>query len=143
MSTVNDVLVHKGRQVWTIDPDASVLDAIHEMAARDVGALVVTEGARMLGVISEREYARGVALLGRSSQDTRVRQIMRTGLPTVAINTEVALCMALMTEHRVRHLPVMAGLELIGLVSIGDLVAAIIDEQRLVIDQLSEYITHG
>jgi len=141
MQTVNEVLSRKGRQVWTIDPDATVFDAVRLMAAKDIGALVVMEGAQMLGVISEREYSRSVVLLGRSSQDTRVRHIMRTELPQVGLETEVGLCMALMTDHRTRHLPVMSGAELIGLVSLGDLVAAIISEQRQVIDQLSDYIT--
>lgn len=143
MQTINDILARKGRQVWTIDPDATVLDAIRQMADKNVGALVVMEGTRLLGVITEREYARGVALQGRSSDDTRVRLIMREGLPRVGPQTELGLCMSLMTEHRTRHLPVCNDKELIGIVSIGDLVAAIIDEQRLVIDQLSEYITHG
>lgn len=137
MCTVSEVLAQKGRQVWRIDPDATVLDAIREMAARDVGALVVMEGARVVGVISEREYARNVALAGRSSRDTRVRQIMRTGLPAVGMQTEVGLCMALMTAHRIHHLPVMSGPELVGVVSMGDLVAATIDEQRAVIAHLT------
>jgi CBS domain-containing protein len=143
MQTVEQLLDKKGHQVWTIDPDASVLDAIGEMAARDVGALVVVEGASVVGLISERQYARGVALAGRSSRDTRVRDIMRTGVPEVTLDTDIDTCMALMTEYRTRHLPVMAGEELVGLVSIGDLVAGIIAEQQTTIAHLEHYIASG
>lgn len=143
MQTVSQLLDRKGRQVWTIDPDASVLDAIGEMADKDVGALVVMEGARVVGIVSERQYARGVALAGRSSRDTRVRDIMRTGVPRVAPGTDVQTCMELITQHRTRHLPVMQGEELVGLVSIGDLVAAIIADQQSTIEQLESYIATG
>ena len=143
MQTVSQLLDRKGRQVWTIDPDATVLDAIGEMADKNVGALVVVEGARVLGVISERHYARSVALAGRSSCDTRVRDIMRSAVPQVTPSTDVNTCMQLITEHRTRHLPVMQGEELVGLVSIGDLVAAIIEEQQSTIEQLESYIATG
>jgi CBS domain-containing protein len=138
MQTINDILTRKGRQVWTIDPDAGVYDAIAQMAAKDVGALVVVEGARLVGIVSEREYTRRVALAGRSPRDTRVRDIMRTTIPPITPETRIEACMALMTEHRLRHLPVMADAEVIGLVSIGDLVAAIIGNQQRLIAHLSE-----
>ncbi|HBG95042.1 MAG TPA: histidine kinase [Chromatiaceae bacterium] len=140
MQTVAQVLQHKGNEVWTIDPDASVLDAIGEMARKDSGALVVVEGPRVLGMISERQYARGVALMGRSSRDTRVRDIMRADGPSVTPGTDVITCMQLITEHRTRHLPVMSDKELVGLVSIGDLVAAIIVDQQHTIEQLQSFI---
>jgi CBS domain-containing protein len=143
MQTVKQVLETKGYDVWTIDPDATVIDAIAEMAAKGVGALVVVEGARVVGLVSEREYARNVALAGRSSRETRVRDIMLTRVPVVGVDTDINVCMALMTEHRVRHLPVMAGSELIGLVSIGDLVAAVIADQRQIIEHLEQYIASG
>jgi len=143
MQTVSQLLDRKGRQVWTIDPDASVLDAIAEMADKDVGALVVMEGARVVGIVSERQYARGVALAGRSSRDTRVRDIMRPSVPNVEPSTDVHTCLALITEHRTPHLPVMKGEELVGLVSIGDLVAAIIAEQQSTIEHLESYIATG
>jgi len=143
MQTVSQLLDRKGRQVWTIDPDASVLDAIGEMADKDVGALVVMEGPRVLGIISERQYSRSVALAGRSSRDTRVRDIMRTAVPEVTASTDVHTCMSLITEHRTRHLPVMKDGELVGLVSIGDLVAAIIADQQSTIEQLESYIATG
>ncbi len=137
------VLAQKGSEVRTIEPDATVLDAIGQMAAHNVGALVVTEGTRVVGLISEREYARRVELAGQSSGDTPVRAIMLTELPQVSPRTDIASCMALMTEHRVRHLPVMAGDALVGLVSIGDLVAAVIRDQAQVIEQLELYIASG
>ena len=137
------VLSQKGSEVRTIEPDATVLDAIGRMAAYNVGALVVTEGSHVVGLISEREYARRVELAGQSSGDTPVRAIMLTALPHVSPQTDIASCMALMTEHRVRHLPVMAGDALVGLVSIGDLVAAIIRDQAQVIEQLELYIASG
>jgi CBS domain-containing protein len=143
MQTVKQVLETKGYDVWTIDPDATVIDAIAEMAAKGVGALVVVEGARVVGLVSEREYARNVALAGRSSRETRVRDIMLTRLPVVGVDTDINVCMALMTDNRVRHLPVMAGSELIGLVSIGDLVAAVIADQRQIIEHLEQYIASG
>ncbi|KAA6186961.1 CBS domain-containing protein [Thiohalocapsa marina] len=143
MITVQQILEHKGHQVWTIDADASVLDAIGEMATHDIGALVVMEGADVVGLISERQYARGVALLGRSSRDTRVRDIMRTDIPRVALGTDSDACIALITEYRTRHLPVMTDRELVGLISIGDLVAAIIREQQITIDDLTRYIATG
>jgi CBS domain-containing protein len=143
MNTVKQILERKGQEVWTIDADATVIDAIAEMAAKGVGALVVVEGARVVGLISEREYARNVALAGRSSRDTRVRDIMLTRVPSVAPDTDITVCMALMTEHRVRHLPVMIGSELVGLVSIGDLVAAVIADQRQIIEHLEQYIASG
>lgn len=143
MQTVRQILDHKGHQVWRIDPDATVLDAIGEMKARDVGALAVTEGAKLVGLISERDYARGVALLGRSSRDTRVRDVMQTTLATVSPDTDVETCMALITRYRTRHLPVLRGDELVGLVSIGDLVAAIIADQQSTIEHLEQYIATG
>ena len=143
MQTVSELLMHKGQQVWTIDPDATVLDAIGEMAERDLGALVVTEGPSVLGIVSERQYARNVALAGRSSRDTRVRDIMRTDVPRVSPKTPIDVCMALITEHRIRHLPVLEGDELVGLVSIGDLLAAVIEDQRSTIEHLESYISTG
>lgn len=137
------VLAHKGREVRTIDPEATVLDAIEAMTAHNVGALVVTEGTRVVGILSEREYTRGVELDGRSSRDTRVRTVMLTEPPKVSPQTSIATCMTLMTEHRVRHLPVLSGEELVGLVSIGDLVAAVIRDQAAIIEQLELYIATG
>jgi CBS domain-containing protein len=140
MQTVNDVLDHKGREVLTIDPDATVFEAIDAMAGRDIGALVVMEGARLVGLMTEREYARQVALAGRTSRDTRVRDVMLPDPPTITPDQAIDQAMRLMTNRRVRHLPVVDGPELVGLVSIGDIVAAIIGEQRTVIEHLEHYI---
>jgi CBS domain-containing protein len=137
------VLAHKGHEVTTIGPDATVLDALGTMARRNLGALVVTQGASVVGLFSEREYARSVELAGHSSAAARVGDVMLTELPRVSLETGIATCMALMTEYRVRHLPVMAGDELVGLVSIGDLVAAIIRDQAHLIEQLERYIASG
>jgi CBS domain-containing protein len=140
MQTVKDVLEHKGREVLTIDPDATVFEAIDAMAGRDIGALVVMEGARLVGLMTEREYARQVALAGRTSRDTRVRDVMLLDPPTITSDQEIGRAMRLMTDRRVRHLPVVEGPELVGLVSIGDIVAAIIGEQKTVIEHLEHYI---
>jgi CBS domain-containing protein len=140
MKTVAEVLSGKDPELHTIGPDASVLDALRVMAEHEVGALPVVDGGRLVGLISEREYARKVILLDRSSRTTPVRDIMMTRVPCVEPGRTVEECMALMTDKRVRHLPVLEGGELVGLVSIGDLVKAIIDEQQFIIEQLELYI---
>jgi CBS domain-containing protein len=140
MQTVRQVLQAKGREVWTIGPEASVYDALAQMADKEVGALVVTQGSQVLGLLSERDYARSVALLGRKSRETKVREIMATKVACVGPDQTVQDCMSIMTEMRVRHLPVMDGETLAGLVSIGDLVKAIIEEQEVLIEHLVRYI---
>ena len=140
MKTVAEVLSGKDPELHTIGPDASVLDALRVMAEHEVGALPVVDGGRLVGLISEREYARKVILLDRSSRTTPVRDIMMSRVPCVEPGRTVEECMALMTDKRVRHLPVLEGEELVGLVSIGDLVKAIIDEQQFIIEQLELYI---
>ena len=140
MKTVAEVLSGKDPELHTIGPDASVLDALRVMAEHEVGALPVVDGGRLVGLISEREYARKVILLDRSSRTTPVRDIMMSRVPCVEPGRTVEECMALMTDKRVRHLPVLEGEALVGLVSIGDLVKAIIDEQQFIIEQLELYI---
>ena len=140
MQTVRQVLEAKGRNVWTIGPDASVYEALTLMADKGIGALVVTEGAKVLGLLAERDYTRNVALHGRTSRDTKVSEIMVSKVPCVGPDQTVQTCMSIMTEMRVRHLPVLDGDELYGLVSIGDLVKAIIDEQEILIEHLVHYI---
>jgi CBS domain-containing protein len=140
MKTVAEVLRDKGPELYTIGPDASVLDALRAMAQHEVGALPVVDAGRLVGLISEREYARKVILLDRSSRTTAVRDIMMTRVPCVEPGRTVEECMALMTDKRVRHLPVLDSGKLVGLVSIGDLVKAIIDEQQFIIAQLELYI---
>jgi CBS domain-containing protein len=135
------VLEGKGFEVATIGPDASVYDAIAAMADKEIGSLVVMESGRVVGLISERDYARKVILKGRLSKDTRVREIMAVRVPYARPDQTVEECMAVLTDQRVRHLPVMENDRLIGIISIGDLVKAIIDEQKFIIDQLIHYIT--
>lgn len=141
MKNVLAVLNDKGRHVYSIAPDASVFDALRVMADHEIGALPVLDGGRLVGIVTERDYARKVILLDRSSRNTRVRDIMMTRVTCVEPKRSVEECMALMTEKRVRHLPVLEDGRMIGLVSIGDLVKAIIDEQQFIISQLELYIT--
>lgn len=141
MQTVKEILGAKGNSVWSIAPDSSVYDAIAEMAERGVGALVVRDGEVLVGIISERDYARKVILNGRSSKLTAVREIMTPNVVTVRPSVSVEEAMTLMTEHHIRHLPVVDGERMVGVVSIGDLVKSIIDEQKFVISQLENYIS--
>jgi CBS domain-containing protein len=140
MINVRQLLDRKGRQVYSIAPGAAVLEAIRLMAERHVGALLVMEGEALSGIVSERDYARKVILMGRSSADTPVRDIMTAGVVTVQPETPVEKCMQIMTERRVRHLPVLEGGRVVGMVSIGDLVKAVIAEQQQHIEQLESYI---
>jgi len=141
MKTVQQVLRAKSGPVLSVSPDATVYDALALMARHDIGALVVLEGDRLCGMFSERDYARKVILHGRSSRTMPVADIMTAEVVTVAPYCTVDDCMALMTDHRIRHLPVLDGDNVVGLVSIGDLVKAQLDEQRFVIAQLEHYIT--
>ena len=141
MKKVRDILEVKGRDVWSIGPEVSVFDALKLMAEKDVGALVVLDGGNLVGIISERDYARKIALLGRASPTTQVKEIMTTDVVCVDPEQNVDQCMALVTEKRVRHLPVLENGKLIGLISIGDLVKSIITEQQFIIEQLERYIT--
>jgi len=142
MKTLKQLLEAKGREVYTIEPGARVFDALKLMADKGVGALIVTEGGRISGVISERDYARKVILLGKSSHELQVRDIMTSKVITVHPGQSVEECMALMTEKRIRHLPVAEGERLIGVLSIGDLVKEVIAAQRQTIEQLESYIHH-
>ena len=127
--------------VYTIAPTSLVFDAVKLMAAKNIGALVVLEDEKIVGMITERDYARKIALLARSSTKTVVRDIMTTSVMYVRPNQTSEECMALMTEHRLRHFPVIDKGKLVGLISIGDLVKDIISEQKFIIDQLEHYIT--
>ena len=140
MKTLKQLLDAKGRDVHTVAPGARVIDALKLMAERSVGALIVVEGGRIAGVISERDYARKVILHGRSSHELEVRDIMTSKVITVHPGQSVEECMALMTEKRIRHLPVTEGERVIGVISIGDLVKEVIAEQQQTIRQLESYI---
>ena len=141
MKKVRDILEVKGRTVWSIGPEPSVFDALKLMAEKDVGALVVLDGGNLVGIISERDYARKIVLLGRASPTTQVKEIMTTDVVCVDPEQSVDECMALVTEKRTRHLPVLENGKLAGLISIGDLVKSIITEQQFIIEQLERYIT--
>jgi len=141
MNTVSHLLHGKGHEVWSIGPDASVYDAIHLMAEKGIGALVVLQDESPIGIISERDYARDVVLKDRSSKETLVKDIMSDKVVYAEPDQTVDECLAVMTEKRIRHLPVMDGDQMLGLISMGDLVKTIIAEQKLTIDQLERYIT--
>jgi CBS domain-containing protein len=141
MTTVKQLLAAKGDRVWTISPDATVLQAIQAMAEREVGALVVMDGDTLAGIISERDYARKVILQGHSSHAIRVADIMTRHVVTARPDDTAETCMAVMTERRIRHLPVVDEGRIAGMISIGDLVRAVIAEQQFVIAQLQNYVT--
>lgn len=130
----------KDKTVYSISPDGTVLDALKVMAEREVGALLVMDGQKIVGIVTERDYARKVVLMGRISRDTPVREIMSAPVMYVRPSQSNEDCMALMTENRLRHLPVMDDGNLVGLISIGDLVKDIISEQKFIIEQLEHYI---
>ena len=141
MKSVAQILASKREQaVQTIAPSASVYDAVKLMAEKRIGALLVMEGEKVAGIITERDYARKIVLMGRSSKETPVRDIMTSAVMHVRPDQTNEECMALMTDKRVRHLPVMEDGKLVGLISIGDLVKDIISEQKFIIDQLEHYI---
>lgn len=140
MTTVQTLLERKGRAIFSVEPQAAVLDAIRLMAEHHVGALLVMRGAALEGIVSERDYARKVILRGRSSADTPVRDIMSSPVLTVSLDTSVQQCMQLMTDRHVRHLPVLDGTRVVGMISIGDLVKALIADQQQQIELLESYI---
>jgi CBS domain-containing protein len=140
-TTIGSILNQKGSTVWSVSPDHTVFEAISIMAEKNIGALPVLEGDRLVGMISERDYARKVILLGRGSRETKVSEIMARNLRTVGLNDSVQECMQLMTENRFRHLPVMEEDKLIGLMSIGDCVNWIISAQTAAIDDLERFVT--
>ena len=139
--SVGAILALKGSAVWSIAPNSMVFDAIQLMADKNVGALPVVDNGQLVGMISERDYTRKVALKGRSSKDTPVREIMSREVVTVNVADKISECMRVMTDSRIRHLPVMEGKKLIGLVSIGDLVRGIISAQTATIEALEKYIS--
>ena len=138
---IREILANKGSTVWSITPESTVLEAIQMMADKNVGALLVTKEGRLLGVLSERDYTRKIVLKGRSSKDTPVRDILSGRVVSVSPDHTVEECLRLMTEHRIRHLPVMDGAKILGGSSSGDLVNWIISAQSSTIQQLETYIT--
>jgi CBS domain-containing protein len=140
MNTIRQLLDRKGYDVWSTSPETSVYDALLLLAEKNVGALLVLEDGELAGIVSERDYARKVALQGKASMKTPVREIMTAELFTVDPQNTIEEAMALMTEKRIRHLPVVEGAELVGVISIGDLVKSIIANQAFMINQLENYI---
>ncbi len=141
MTKVKQLLDEKGRDVWSVGPQETVLEAIKRMAEKGIGALVVLENGKLVGLISERDYARKVILKNKASQDTTVREIMTSPVLCGRPEQTVDECMALITEKRIRHLPIIDKEQVIGVISIGDLVKSIIADQKFVIEQLEHYIT--
>jgi len=140
MHTIGQLLQNKGTHVETIDPEATVFNALARMADKEIGSLVVLQNGKPIGLFTERDYARNVILKGRTSKQTKVEEIMTTRVVVVHADQSIEECMAIMTEKRVRHLPVLQGDRLVGIISIGDLVKAIIEKQQFVIEQLVSYI---
>ncbi len=143
MKTVKEILEAKGQDIWSIGPDSPVFEALQIMADKNIGALVVVEGEDIVGIISERDYARKVILKGKSSKDIPVRDIMTPNVIHVRPDQSVEDCMALMSGKRIRHLPVLEAEKLAGLISIGDVVKAIIANHKFLIGQLENYIKGG
>jgi CBS domain-containing protein len=140
MQSMAQLLSTKGSRVWSISPDATVFEGLELMAEKNIGALLIVEGGRPVGIMSERDYARKVILEGRSSRETPIRSIMTSHLVSARPADNVEQAMEIMTRERIRHLPVMDGETVLGLVSIGDLVKATIDQQQFTIQQLERYI---
>ena len=140
MHTVHDILKSKGQAVWSVRPTHTVLEALAVMAEHDVGAVLVLDDDKLVGILSERDYARKVVLAGRSSKEAQVKEVMTAHVVCVTPQRSVDECMALMTDKRLRHLPVLDHKRVIGVVSIGDLVKATIDDQEFTITQLQSYI---
>lgn len=141
MITVYHILQGKGNQIWSVSPDTLVYDALKLMADKNLGAVLVLEASKLVGIFSERDYARKVILMGKSSKEIPVKEIMTEEVLYVRPNQSIEECMALMTAKRIRHLPVLEGEQLVGVISIGDVVKAFISEQEFVIKQLENYIT--
>ena len=143
MTNVRHILQEKGGQLWSVSPETIVFDALQLMAEKNCGALVVMEGDRLVGIFSERDYARKIILKGRKSRETAVSEIMSAEVTSVHPSQSVDECMSLMTEKRIRHLPVLDQDKLLGVISIGDVVKAVISEREFTIKQLENYITGG
>ena len=142
MHTAGEILREKGGQIWSVSPDVAIIEALRTMAEKSVGALLVMDNEKLIGIVTERDYARKVALEERSSRQSLVREIMSTRVLCVRPDQTVQECMALMSDKRARHLPVLDHKKVIGVVSIGDLVKAIIADQQFEIEQLQHYINH-
>ena len=142
MTSIRQILERKP-DIWAIDPDATVLDALRLLDDKNVGALLVMKGERLVGIFSERDYARRMVLHGRSSKETLVKEVMTTEVFTISLDASAGECMAHMTDRRIRHLPVLQGGRVVGVISIGDIVRAVMEDMRFTIRQLETYIRSG
>lgn len=140
---ITEILRGKSSEVWTVTPDAAVFDAISLMSNRNIGAVPVVDGSEVIGILSERDYTRKIALKGRSSKETKVREIMTCPVVTIAVDATIDCCMQMVTRQRVRHLPVLDAGKLVGMISIGDLVNWTISAQNAAIEQMESYIMGG
>ena len=140
MNLVKDILGAKDRELWSVKPDDTIFDAIKVMADKGISAVLVMDGDKLAGIVTERDYARKVVLEGKSSRESAVNEVMTSKILCVAPDQTIDQCMALMTEKRIRHLPVLEGGSVVGIVSIGDLVKAVMSDQKELIDQLKHYI---
>ncbi|MCF8266737.1 MAG: CBS domain-containing protein [Ignavibacteriales bacterium] len=141
MKTLQHILNKKGGQVFSVTPDSTVLEALQVMADKDVGALLVLDGRELAGIFSERDYARKVKLFGKNSAELKVKDIMSPDIITITMDKNIEECMSLMSSKKIRHLPVVDGEKLLGVISIGDIVKAVIEEKQVVIDELMQYIS--
>jgi len=141
MKTVKDILKSKGHEIWSVRPDDTVFDAVKQMADKEAGALLVMDGNKLVGIVTERDYARKIILEGKSSKHVTVSEVMTRKVLCATPERTVDECMALMTDSRTRHLPVVDHKRVVGVISIGDLVKAMISEQKMLIDQLQHYIS--
>ena len=141
MNTVKDILNSKGNEVWSVTPQTKVFDALKLMAEKNIGAVLITENENVLGIFSERDYARKIALAGKSSKEVSVQEIMSPRVLYITSDKYVDDCLAIMNEKKIRHLPVYENGKLIGIISIGDVVKALIDHKEFTIEQLEQYIT--
>jgi CBS domain-containing protein len=142
MKTVRDLLARKGGSIWSVAPHSTVYEALQLMAEKEIGAVIVLETGRPVGIFSERDYARQVILKGKASKDTPVRDVMTSKVVFIRPERDIEDCMALMTDKRIRHLPVLDQDTLVGIISIGDVVKAVISEKQFLIEQLESYITN-
>ncbi len=141
MRTIKEIIKEKGDKIWSVTPETTVYDALSLMAEKSIGAVIVLEGGILKGIMSERDYARKIILKGKSSREVPVSEIMSDRVVYIDINTDIEECMALMINKRIRHLPVYENGKLAGIISIGDVVKALIDEKEVVINELENYIT--
>lgn len=141
MKTVNNIIQNKPNSLFSVNPDTSVLDALQEMMDKNISALLVMEGSELKGIFTERDYARKIILQGKSSKETLIKDVMTADLETIKINSSIDYCMQIMTEKHIRHLPIVENGKVAGMISIGDLVKFVIEDQKQTIEQLQSYIS--